>query len=633
MTSYAFHSSPSTCCEMKGDLRSMLDGLTEQWLLVAPLANPAMLEIFADRDNPPYRNMMPWAGEFAGKYLTSAVQVWQVTGDARLRSWLADFVRRLVDLQAEDGYLGPWPADCRLKNFSPYHGEKGLQTWDTWGHYHIMTGLLLWYESAADQAALQCACRIADLICARYAGPRETRLVDTGMTEMNLAPAHALARLYRITGSQPYLQMAEQIVEEWGAANAEGPLAGDYLRLALAGKALFEMPRPRWEGLHTILALPELYRATGRAEYRQAFENLWWGIVENDRHNNGGFSSGEQATGTPYHQGMIETCCTIAWMVMTAEMLQLTGNSIAADELELSTYNSVMGMHSPAGRWATYNTPMDGARFASAHAIVFQARSGSPELNCCSVNSPRGLGLLSEWGLLLAGGDLVVNYYGPGLASTTMSDGLAVELRQETDYPLSGTIRLQVNPSHPARFGLKLRIPYWSRHTRVRLNHEPAAAPAPGQYYEIRREWQAGDTVEIDLDMSLHFWRGEKECAGLVSVFRGPLVLAYDQRFNPGFAALQKAARIPDNCWEVSRDLLAAPELDARQLDVRQVARPDWHAPLLLLETVTASGETVRLCDFASAGKTGCLYRSWLPVRNAPEPQPFTRSNPLRSGR
>lgn len=56
--------------------------------------------------------------------------------------------------------------------------------------------------------------------------------------------------------------------------------------------------------------------------------------------------------------------------------LRLTGSSIVADELELSTFNAVLGAQSPSGRWWTYNTPMDGVRLASAHDIVFQARAG-----------------------------------------------------------------------------------------------------------------------------------------------------------------------------------------------------------------------------------------------------------------
>ncbi len=40
-------------------------------------------------------------------------------------------------------------------------------------------------------------------------------------------------------------------------------------------------------------------------------------------------------------------------MAMTLEMLWLTGDLIAADELDLSTLNSAMGLFSPTGRWNT----------------------------------------------------------------------------------------------------------------------------------------------------------------------------------------------------------------------------------------------------------------------------------------
>ena len=49
-----------------GLMGSYLNGITEQWLLVAPKANPAILEMFRDREASPLRQMVPWAGEFAG---------------------------------------------------------------------------------------------------------------------------------------------------------------------------------------------------------------------------------------------------------------------------------------------------------------------------------------------------------------------------------------------------------------------------------------------------------------------------------------------------------------------------------------------------------------------------------------
>ena len=96
-------------------------------------------------------------------------------------------------------------------------------------------------------------------------------------------------------------------------------------------------------------------------------------------------------------------------MALTVDALRLTGDPVAADELELSTFNGDARRPAPVGRWWTYNTPMDGVREASHHTIVFQARAGTPELNCCSVNGPRGLGMLSEWAVIQTDEGLAVS--------------------------------------------------------------------------------------------------------------------------------------------------------------------------------------------------------------------------------
>jgi len=373
------------------------------------------------------------------------------------------------------------------------------------------------------------------------------------------------------------------------------------------------MPRPRWESLHPIMGLVELYWLTGEEQYRQAFERIWWSIVKWDRHNNGGFSSGEQAQGNPYHPGAIETCCTIAWMALSVEMLRLTGNPVVADELELSTLNSVVGLHSPTGRWVTYNTPMDGVKKASAHDIVFQAREGSPELNCCSVNGARGFGIISDWALMADPEGLVLNWLGDSTFSAGLPSGGTVTLRQETDYPRDSRIRLHVSPSRPERFALKLRIPGWSAATVVKLNGRAVTDVVAGKYLALNRKWQRGDVVDVNLDFSLHFWAGERECRDKTSIYRGPILLTYDRRFN-------------------RMDPSEIPALDARPLEGKVIDSTERMPPVLLVEFNAIDGQKVRLCDFGSAGTTGSPYRSWLPVKNV-RPREFNPSNPLRSSR
>ena len=264
---------PQITFALDGPLAQYAHGVTAQWLLTAPEANPAMLEMFRDRDRLPYRDLVPWAGEFAGKYLTGAVQVLRLTGDPVLHAYLRAFVDELIALQAEDGYLGPWPQFARLTNKVPYSETHILDTWDSWGHYHATLGLLLWHETTGDARALACAVRIGDLLCAKYLGAASPRLVDTGSTEMNLAPAHGLCLLYKATGEPRYLALAQQLVDdEFGARDGEGKfLAGDWFHAALEDQEFFQMPKPRWEALHPIMALAELYHLTGDDRYRVAF--------------------------------------------------------------------------------------------------------------------------------------------------------------------------------------------------------------------------------------------------------------------------------------------------------------------------------------------------------------------------
>jgi DUF1680 family protein len=479
-----------------GEIGRRLEAVTKNWILPAPYENPAMIEMFRNRDQKPYQDQVGWAGEFAGKYLTHSVQIYRLTHDEELRRHIAWFVNELVALQAEDGYLGPWPKEWRLRRGGP----SCYEPWDAWGHYHIMLGLILWHTVAGDKQALRCAMKMGDLLCNRFLGTDE-RLHDTGAHEMNMAPIHSLCLLYALTGERRYLDMAHEIEREF-----EIPPAGDYIRSALAGKEFYQMPKPRWESLHPIQGIAELYFITGEEKYRKAFEHIWWSILKGDRHNNGGFSSGEQATGDPYHRGAIETCCTVAWMALSVDMLRMTGNSIVADELELSLFNSGVGMMSPSGHWVTYDTPMDGKRCASTHTIAFQARAGSPELSCCSVNGPRAIGMTSEWALMRSKHGLVLNYYGPSTMEAALSSGTRVKITQVTDYPRDNRIELVIEPHKKEDFSFDLRIPYWSEDTTVTVNGKPVTDVRRARYLRLHRTWSKGDRVTIEFDFRFHFW-------------------------------------------------------------------------------------------------------------------------------
>jgi uncharacterized protein len=613
----SFESLPGAEFRFTGPVGDRVQANVDNWLLRAPQANPGMLEMFRVRDRQPAPQLVPWAGEFVGKYLLSAIQALRLTNDPRLASQVSNVVAAFIATQAEDGYLGPFPKDVRL-----------LKNWDLWGHYHALAALALWHQQTGDTAALGSAVKAADLICATYLDTGR-RVFDAGDPEMNMSILTGMALMHRLTGEPRYLRMAREVQKDWERA-------GDYLRAGLDGREYFQCPRPRWESLHDLQGLVELWRITGEARYRDSFIHHWRSIRRWDRRSTGAFSSGEQATGNPYAPSAIETCCTVAWMALTVDYLRLTGDPRAADDLELATLNGGLGAQHPSGRWWTYNTPMDGVREASAHTIVFQARAGTPELNCCSVNGPRVLGLLGDWAVMSAPNGLVVNSYLPGSFSANHA-GEEIRLAMDRDYPRADSQQVRIEASGEQEWTLRLRIPAWSTRNRIEGNFTGAPSQAkPGSYVEIRRHWKAGDAVVLHFDFAVRAVAGANEAAGKVSLYRGPLLLAYDQAYNPfdedhipplDLTRLADASMIsmrsPGPSLQPQPWLVVDLPTDGRSLRnsvtfVTEFGRLAEHVP-------GERSNALRLVDFASAGATGTRYRSWLPALHPPPAPAFTQ--------
>jgi hypothetical protein len=595
----AFDSLPHARFEFTGPVGERIHANLDNWLLRTPQANPGMLEMFRVRDRQPVPQLVPWAGEFVGKYLISAVQALRMSDDPRLRQQVSNVVAELIATQADDGYLGPFPKNVRL-----------LKNWDLWGHYHAIQALLLWHEHSGDPAALAAARKAGDLVCNTYLDTGK-RVFDAGDSEMNMSILTAMAMLHRVTAEPRYLRMAREVEQDWERA-------GDYLRAGLDGREYYQSPKPRWESLHDLQGLVEMWRITGEPKYRESFEHHWRSIRRWDRRNTGGFSSGEQATGNPYTPSAIETCCTVAWMAITIDYLRLTGDSRAADDLELATLNGGLGAQHPSGRWFTYNTPMDGVREASAHTIVFQSRAGTPELNCCSVNGPRVPGMLSDWAVMATPDGLVLNWLGAGRFTAKLTDGTPVTITSRDDAWRSGRTELRVETATRNRFVLHVRIPAWAVAPRLLLNGRLFQNGTAGSYAVLMRSWSKDDKLELTCELPVRFVPGANEAVGKVSLYRGPLLLTYDQARN----AVDEDGIPPVNLARLAETRVV--EITARR-GLTSAATGAVSEPWLAVDVPTGDGRPLRLVDFASAGASGTRYRSWLPAQN-PAPAPaFTQ--------
>jgi len=657
--------------EFRGFMGERIDMNLKHWLLIAPKENPLMFDMFKqeERDRNTVNTGQPsdlqwFSGEFAGKYLISAIQSFQITHDEDLKNTIEKYVNQLISCQAEDGYLGP------------FSGINKMHWWDLWGQYHCMLGLYLWYREDIDknEYALDACIKAADLFCNTYLGTgNRVAYAMENFEEMNEACIHIFTLLYQDPNPkvdyggrrEKYLTMIREIEKDWQLPDCR---SGDYVNFFQDGEMFYNCRKPRWESLHNVQAIAELYFKFGNKKYQNAFIQIWssiakgnlkstgmFPILAGDRHNTGGFSSFEYATGNPYDPRPIETCATIAWMALTVDMLRLKGDSLSADELELSTWNAILAAQSIDGKWWTYNTPMGGiptigmgdmgyiARPLAGNSPAFegvrnpstyintdkddlgwQVKRDDPtrgqHLSCCSTNGPRGIGILSEWAVMISKNGIALNYYGPSKFTVHTPSGQEVSLEQETKYPFDVddqskiTVTMMLNKSES--FELKLRIPAWSNkaETEVKINGaRPNGEIIPGTYLPLNREWNSGDQIEVKLSMKHRFIggelppansKGEGSAVGRVAIYRGPLLLAYDKRFD-----------------ENKYDPRELPFIDLDENKQPTVEIKESLPQLLVKFDTLGSGKTITLCDFASAGATADPYAtdkpsyvSWLPT-------------------
>lgn len=117
---------------------------------------------------------------------------------------------------------------------------------------------------------------------------------------------------------------------------------------------------------------------------------------------------------------------------------------------------------------------------------------------------------------------LFVNLFMSG--SLNWSDK-GVALTQETDYPRDGLVKLTFTQVPSGPLTLAIRIPEWVQGQAViKINGNNADVQGtPGQYAEIARTWSIGDTVTLDIPLSLRF-ESAPDRATYQSLHYGPAV-------------------------------------------------------------------------------------------------------------
>jgi uncharacterized protein len=119
-----------------------------------------------------------------------------------------------------------------------------------------------------------------------------------------------------------------------------------------------------------------------------------------------------------------------------------------------------------------------------------------------------------------------VNLFTP--SSVRWTEGTATcTLTQETTYPFENTVTMKMSASRPVETTLFVRIPAWALPAPIlSVNGKRVTDPLePGTFAAVRRTWQDGDRVELELPMPLRLEPIDVQHSNQVALLRGPLVL------------------------------------------------------------------------------------------------------------
>jgi len=446
-----------------------------------------------------------------GKLIDAAVRFTAYTGDGRVVALKKHLVEGAVAAQEPDGYLGMCVPESRM---------AGL--WDVCEMGYLIDGLLSDYEFFDEKRSLEAARKAADYITRHWSAVPDDWGEQTGVATFVAVTGleRTMIRLGRLTGDERYVDFSvrRRGLPEWdpGIVIGRRPLIEGHIYAYLC-RSLAQLE------LYRTMPDERLLRPASRAiEFMTRGDGM--AIT-------GGCGQWEIWTDDQDVRGeLAETCATAYQVRVFDSLLRLTGEPRYGDLMERTIYNTLFAAQSPDGRQIRYYSPLEGTR------VYYPS-----DTYCCPCNYRRIVAELPEFVCYREGRGAVVNLYTPSEAKIELEGGLSLVVRQETDYPNSGRVAISVEPSQPAEFSLRLRIPAWCRKARITVNREAAEEAVGGRFVALERAWHPGDRVVLEMPMDWRLVCGRKRQSGRVALMRGPLVFCLNPAQDEQLAELDGA--------------------------------------------------------------------------------------------
>jgi uncharacterized protein len=302
------------------------------------------------------------------------------------------------------------------------------------------------------------------------------------------------------------------------------------------------------------------YLKLGDAKYFRAVTNAVDMILKDQSYATGGWGPNEAFVEPgkgelgdslrTSHRHFESGCGAYSHFKLMRYLLVLTRDSRYGDSMERILYNVALGIKPILEDGSTfYYSDYHPSARKSYDRIIPDAQyrwDKDDRWPCCSGTFPQ---LTADYGIssyLLAPDGLYVNLYVPSRVSWKHGS-TRCSILQETNYPTNNGSTLTLATPPPGDFTVFLRIPLWAgKGTTVSVNGKRISSDVAPGFFPVRRSWQAGDKVEIEIDQTLRQEPVDAQHPNQVALLRGPQVMFAISDTQPKLARRQLTA-LPAN--------------------------------------------------------------------------------------
>ncbi len=499
-------------------------------------------------------------GKFQGRYGFNDSDLYKIMEGAayslmleenpEMEAYLDSIVYYISEAQEEDGYLyTAWTlkaneyidfACCTYHEDGQWIATSG-SSHELYNVGHMYEAAVAHYLASGKRTFLDVAIRNADLVydvCIL-----QGKKIVPGHQEIEIG----LAKLYRVTGDERYIQLAKHLLDI-RADVVDHEYSQAHLPVTEQREAVGHAVRANY----MYSAMADVAALTSDTAYLNAIGKIWENVAEKKLSITGGVGASHhgEAYGKNYelpNHPYNETCAAIANVYWNHRMFLLHGDSKYMDVLERALYNGVISGLSLGGTLFFYpNTLQHDGENTFNQGV--NGRSPWFNCSCCPSNLSRFVPSVAGYAYASRGENIYVNLFMNSEVSFETRGG-QLTLSQESNYPWEGKVRLEILNSKPANANIFIRIPGWAQNRPVpsdlfnftdkqeeefslEVNGKNIQAKPVNGYVSLKRRWKDGDVIELNLPMDAQIIMANDKVdqkAGLGAVQYGPIVYCAEE--------------------------------------------------------------------------------------------------------